>query len=252
MMCPKAALFDLDDTLAESFQPPAPEMIERLLALLDRIPVAILTAAGFPRIERQLLEHMAQSPHIGRFYALPNSAAQCFTYKNGALECAYSLDLSDDERERITRAIEESIEEAGTRADAQVRPQIIPRQAQVAVAFLGLEASALEKAAWDPSQAKRRAVKALLEKKIPHFEILIGGYTTIDITRKGINKAYGVRWLSEELQIPPSEMFYVGDALYEGGNDFVVVETGIQTKITSGPGETLSIIDEMLSTCAAH
>ncbi|HUO50017.1 MAG TPA: HAD-IIB family hydrolase [Candidatus Paceibacterota bacterium] len=252
MNCPRAALFDLDDTLAESFQPPAPEMVDRLLAVLEHMPVAILTAAGMPRIERQFLDKMVTSRHIDRFYVLPNSAAQCFTYKSGTQECAYSLGLSETEREKITRAIQESIAQTNIVEGSHATPQIIPREAQVAVAFLGLDAGALEKATWDPTQSKRRAMKTLLEQKIPEFEILIGGYTTIDITRKGVDKAYGVRWLSTALNIPAEEMLYVGDAFYEGGNDVVVVATGVQTRVTSGPHETLMIIDELLRSCGGQ
>ena len=78
----------------------------------------------------------------------------------------------------------------------------------------------------------------------------MGGMTTVDITHKGINKAYGVRWLSEKLGIPAGEMLYVGDALFEGGNDIVVIPTGIQTRSVSGPPETLAVIEELLKACA--
>ena len=81
---------------------------------------------------------------------------------------------------------------------------------------------------------------------MPDVEVLIGGMTTIDVTKKGIDKSYGVLWLSKHLNIPVAEMLYVGDALYPGGNDAVVIPTGIQTHITSGPGETTLIIDRLL------
>jgi hypothetical protein len=81
--------------------------------------------------------------------------------------------------------------------------------------------------------------------------VLIGGKTTIDITRAGVDKAFGVRWLSERLNIPPQAMLFVGDALYEGGNDAVVIPTGIQTRSVTGPSETAKIIDDLLSICSS-
>ena len=126
---------------------------------------------------------------------------------------------------------------------------MIDRGAQIAFAVLGLEASDEAKKSWDVDKTKRTALKKTLEKKIPEFEILIGGRTTIDITKKGINKSHGVRWLAKHLDLEPKEMLYVGDALYRGGNDSVVIPTGVETLPTSGPEETLGIIDELLWAC---
>ncbi len=72
------------------------------------------------------------------------------------------------------------------------------------------------------------------------------GSTSIDVTRRGLTKAYGVRKLSEHLDIPISNMLYIGDALFPGGNDEVVKETSIETRATSSPEETARIIEEVL------
>jgi hypothetical protein len=94
-------------------------------------------------------------------------------------------------------------------------------------------------------------LKELLDPQLPECEVLLGGATTIDITKRGVDKSYGVTWLSKHLNIPTLEMLYVGDALYEGGNDHVVIKTGIQTRAVSGPPETVQVLDELLAACAA-
>ncbi len=251
MNCPRVAIFDLDDTLAESFQPPKPEMVDRLGKLLELIPIAIMSAAGFPRIKDQFISYLEHSPHISQFYIFPNSTAECYTWENGAWSIAYSLGLSVSDRATIRTAINEALAETGVLGKhPEHAPEIIDRDAQIALATIGLQASYEEKAAWDPDQEKRKKLKVVLEKKIPQFEILMGGMTTIDITHKGINKAYGVNWFSKKLGIPTSEMLYVGDALYPGGNDEVVIKTGIQTHEVSGPSETLKVINDLLLACA--
>jgi hypothetical protein len=250
MQCPRAVIFDLDDTLADSFQPPSALMIERLRTLLARLPIAIMTAAGFPRVERQFLTELADSPHINNLFVFPNSTAECFLFEDGAWKCAYSLALTAEERAAIANAIRESELEIGIDGNnPKYVPEIIVRDAQVAYAVLGLKATEEDKVAWDPDQKKRMQFKAALEKRIPNFEILIGGRTTIDITRKGINKSHGVRWLAERLGVAASDMLYVGDALYPGGNDEVVAATGIQTHTVNGPDDTIKVIDELLFTC---
>ena len=247
---PRAVLFDLDDTLAESFKPPAPEMIESLKKLLKLRPIAILTAAGFPRIEAQFLEHFSDHPNIADFYIFPNSAAECFRWDGSAWKREYDEELSEIERAMITNAIRESAAETGATTGTGFEPQIIDRGAQIAYAILGLEAPFEAKRSWDPDRKKRTLLQQAIMKRVPDFEIRIGGMTTIDITKKGVDKAYGVRWLSKYLEIPASEMLYIGDALYEGGNDAVVIPTGIQTRAVEDPTETLAVIADLLTSCA--
>lgn len=240
----RAAAFDLDDTLAESFQPPSAAIIGLLAKLLEKMPVAILTAAGWPRIEHEFLEPLSKSPRIDRLFIFPNSSAECHMYESGAWKQVYNFNLSDDERARIKDAIAEATKDFVVE-DPRYQPLTIDREAQIAYAAVGLDAPLDVKKAWDPDQSKRQKLKSAVEKLVPDVEVRIGGTTTIDITKKGVSKAYGVNWLSKKLDIPTGEMLFVGDALYPGGNDEVVKATGIQTRITSGPKETEKILEEL-------
>lgn len=240
MTLPRAALFDFDDTIAESFRPPARSMLEKLERLMARVPIAVISAAGLGRYERDLFPFLEASPHVRNFYALPNSSAQAYVWRDGWHE-EYSLGLTQDDRRRIREAIQKSVE------NPDPRGRIIDREVQVAYASIGFDAPLEEKKAWDPLKTKRGVMRGKLAGLLPDCEVLIGGMTTIDITKKNVNKAYGVRWLSERLGIPASEMLYVGDAFYEGGNDAVVIPTGIRTRAISGPAETESVIDELLA-----
>ena len=251
MQCPKAVIFDLDDTLAESFKPPKDSVVEKLARLLERIPVAIMSAAGFPRIEADFLHKLTSSPRIDSFFIFPNSSAQCYVHGDGAWKCAYDFLLSTEDRARIRTALEESVVETALELNPRYEPRVIDRDVQIAYAALGLEATEADKKAWDPDKSKRKKPKTALEKRLPDFEVLIGGKTTIDITHKGINKAYGVTWLSKKLDLPASKVLYVGDAFYEGGNDTVVIPTGVQVKAVAGPSETEVVLDELLPACGA-
>ncbi len=250
MQCPKAVVFDLDDTLAESFQAPKPSMIERLSRLLPLLPVAILSAASFHRMERDFLGVLEESPSVGQLYLMPNSSAQAYQWDKG-WQLVYGVALSEADRERIKRAIAESVVETGVIGpNPKYLPLIVDRGVQIAYAALGLEASQEEKAAWDPDRSKRNMLKEAIDKRLPEFEVLLGGTTTIDITAKGIDKSHGVRWLADQLGILPSEMLFIGDALYEGGNDAVVIPTGIKTHPVKNPDDTEKIIDELLASCS--
>ena len=95
-----------------------------------------------------------------------------------------------------------------------------------------------EKEKWDPDFAKRKQIKSILDMLIPDYSVRLGGSTSIDITKAGIDKAYGIRKLEEILNILPAEMIYIGDALFPGGNDYPAKQAGVQCIAVKGPDDT--------------
>jgi len=69
----------------------------------------------------------------------------------------------------------------------------------------------------------------LCADRLPDLEVRSGGSTSIDVTRKGIDKAYGMRKLIDFLELSKDEVLFVGDRLDEGGNDYPVKAMGIDT-----------------------
>lgn len=252
MKCPRAVLFDLDDTLAESFHAPSPEILAGLGKLLENMPVAIITGASLQRMQQQFLGSLEKHPRVDRLYIFPTSSSQACMYTQGKWQFLYNLALTEEERSRIKKAILEAvanIRELG--GIPHYGEQMIDRDSQVAYTHVGVDASREVKDSWDSDGSKRGLLWKALKRSLPDFEILMGGVTTIDITRKDVNKSYGVKWLSERLGIPAGDMLYVGDALYEGGNDAVVIPTGIQVRAVEGPAETQKIIEELAATFPA-
>jgi hydroxymethylpyrimidine pyrophosphatase-like HAD family hydrolase len=66
----------------------------------------------------------------------------------------------------------------------------------------------------------------ILAKMILEFSVHLGETTSLDITKNGIDKAYGLKKLSDLLNISIQEMIFVGDALFINGNDYPVKEAG--------------------------
>jgi len=75
------------------------------------------------------------------------------------------------------------------------------------------------------------------------LEVRAAGFTTIDVTKKGIDKAYGIRQIQKHLKIPISKMFFIGDAIFPGGNDYAVVRTGVDYMPVKNPEEAKKIIN---------
>ena len=253
MQCPRAVFFDLDDTLAESFHAPSPQALAGVAQLLTYVPVSIISGATFLRMHKQFLSTLESHPHANRLYIFATSAAQAYQFSSGTWEQLYDLALDEEARARIKKAVIDAVNSLEVLRDIpHYGEQMVDKGSQIAYTHVGVDASKAVKDSWDTDGSKRGLLWETLKQSLPEFEVLMGGVTTIDITRKDVNKSHGVEWLSKRLSIPVQEMLYVGDALYPGGNDAVVIPTGIQTLSVSGPAETEKIIDELLTVCSAQ
>ena len=244
-------MFDLDNTIAESFQPPSPEVADRLHELLKHMPVAIMSGASFERMKKDLLSALPEDADVSRLYLFPDTAAQCYIYSAGAWQGVYKFVFTQEEYANIMQTFKEAIEETGVlRGVPRWGELFLARDSQVTFSGLGADAPPELKIAWDIDRAKRGKLKSFLEQKLTGLDIRISGRTAIDITAKEIDKSHGVKWLAERLGLEPREMLFVGDDLSPGGNDAVVIPTGIQTIEVAGPHETASAIDKILASCS--
>lgn len=246
----KLIVFDLDGTLAESKSPLSREMGALLARLLSEMPVAVMSGGAYAQFEKQLLGGIPHDANVANLYLFPVSAAQCYVWRSNAWQLVYDNPFTPKERARVLTALEESLRETGLdRPPEQLwGEQIEDRGAQITWSALGQEAPVEMKKAWDPNRAKRAPLQAALLRRLPGFSVRVNAANSIDITHEGITKAYGVSKLSELLSLPIADMLYVGDALFPGGNDEIVKETGIATRQVAGPAETRAVIEELLST----
>jgi phosphomannomutase len=252
MQCPKVAIFDLDNTLAEPFTPVSDDMAAAFSKVMGRLPTSIMSAASLERIELEVLSKLSGDVDMTNLTLFTANAGQSFAFEKNHWRSEYSFEFTDAQLKRIRTGLEESLAETNVLEGTQIYgEQYIDYKGYFAFTALGVGAPVAERRAWDPEFSKRKILRARVQEKLPEFDVYIGGSTSIDITLKDVNKSYGIKWLSERLGIPPSDMLYVGDALYENGNDYVVIKTGIQTRQTKNPEETLSIANELLAACSA-
>lgn len=248
-MIPKAIVFDLDQTLAESKQPLSPSMAEVLGQLLTHTNVAIASGGALPQFTSQVVEKLPADAHLEHLYLLPTSGAALFEFRHDTWEKVYEERLPEGEALRIEEVVRKVVEDTGvvdlsTPAHGE---RIEDRGSQVSFSALGQKAPIDEKKAWDPDKSKRQTLRDALQAALPEYSVAMGGSTTIDITQKHINKAFGVKQLAKHLGISIPDMLYVGDELEEGGNDAVVIPTGIPTRTVANPEETESWLRTLLA-----
>lgn len=237
-------IFDLDGTLAPSKQMMAPEMTILLTELLKRIKVAVISGGGFPQFESELLRSFSPSmSNLASLYLLPTSGTRLMTWA-GQWNEVYNERLPEQERKRLVAAFGEALKLGGYVEPPKIYGQLIEdRGSQITFSGLGQKAPLELKESWDPDHKKREKIAEILRKRLPEFDIRIGGTTSIDITRRGINKAYGIHKLEQHLKIPIANMIFVGDALFFGGNDYPAKTTGVDCIQVAGPEETRKLIE---------
>lgn len=240
------AVFDLDGTLAASKAAIDPEMATLLAGLLAVMPVAVISGAGFPQFQSQLVDRLAPFGGLTNLALLPTCGTTFYRYA-GSWRQLYADTLNVDQKRRIADALDAAVSSAGFRAQQTWGNEVEDRGSQITYSALGQDAPLSEKKSWDPDFAKRRKIAALLARSLPDFSVRLGGTTSIDITLPGIDKAYGIRKLRDILGIPIEHMLYVGDALFPGGNDEPARSTGADCIQVAGPHETKRVIEAVIA-----
>lgn len=222
----KLIVFDLDGTLAESKSSLDAEMSTLLTALLGIVKVAVISGGNWPQFQDQLLSNLPLDERLKDLYLLPTCGTKFYRYDSG-WKLLYSEEFTGEQKEKIVSSLEKAIELAGFKAEKLWGEAIEDRGSQITFSALGQQAPFVEKKEWDPDFAKRKKIKAILDTFIPEFSVRMGGATSIDVTKPGIDKAYGIRKLRDTLGIAIGEMLFIGDALFPGGNDYPAKEAGV-------------------------
>ena len=243
----KLIVFDLDGTLAPSKSAIDAEMSALLGALLNVVKVAIISGGGFPQFETQLVANLPKNATLDKLSLLPTCGTRFYQYKDAGWQLLYAEDFTDAEKTTIIDALKKAVAASGFASQQVWGETIEDRGSQITYSALGQQAPLDAKEKWDPDFSKRKAIKALLDPTLPNFSVHMGGTTSIDVTKPGIDKAYGIRKLRDILGIAIDEMIYVGDALFPGGNDYPARETGAICIQVRDPNESKRVIETIVA-----
>jgi phosphomannomutase len=241
----KLIVFDLDGTLAPSKSAIDYGMARLLDQLLKVGKVAVISGGGWPQFEKQVLDHLTDGDCLRNLSLLPTCGTKFFQYDNTWKEL-YSEDFTSSERTTIMAALKKAVDQAGNKP-AKVWGEIIEdRGSQITFSALGQQAPLEAKSKWDPVFTKRELILAILTPSLPGFSVHMGGSTSIDITKPGIDKGYGIGKLRDTLGIAIEDMIFVGDALFPGGNDYPARQAGVYSIRVNGPAETKKVIEAIV------
>ena len=239
-------VFDLDETLAQSKSPLDTEMAELLTSLLCVVKVAVISGGAWPQFEKQVLAKLPGHARLQSLSILPTCGTKFYQFV-ADWKSIYSDDFDATEKAQITSALMQAIDSTDTHVAKTWGEQIEDRGSQFTFSGLGQQAPIEEKEKWDPDFSKRKNIKAALEELIPHFSVNLGGTTSIDITKPGIDKGYGIRKLRDTLGVGIRDMIFIGDAIFPGGNDYPAKQTGAFSICMRDPQETKHVVQAIIA-----
>ena len=235
IMKKKLIAFDLDGTLAPSKSYFHERMVHQFNSLLEHYDVCVISGAKYELFQRQFISQITTEKYLlKRLHLMPTSGTRYYTFEDGQFKLQYAEDFTPAEKKKIINALEEALDESGYRAKKTYGPIVEDRESQITLSILGQEIVAelgedgvRIKEEWDPDGKKKMAIRDLADKKLPDFNVRAAGATSIDVTKPGIDKAYGMNKLMAQTGFKKEDILFMGDKIEPGGNDYAVYEQGI-------------------------
>ena len=252
----KLVIFDLDGTLTETKSDMDAEMGALVGKLLEEKNVAVIGGGTYKQFQKQFVEKLScTESELSHLFLFPTTSTAAYRYLNGKWENIYEERFSGEEREKIMSAFNLALKKAKYAPPEKIYGELIEdRGSQVTfsalgqdvVAVLGKEGVALKEKWTRENTPLKLAIAGVLQSLLPDFEVHAAGYTSIDVTRKGIDKEYGVGQIQKHLFVEIKDTVFIGDALFPGGNDNAALRTGVDCVAVQGPEETKKIIRSWL------
>ncbi len=244
----KLIVFDLDNTLTKSKLPVDEEMSDLFNKHIEIKKVAVISGGSFKQLEKELLFSLKLGMNLSNLHIFPTDGTAYFAWDNneGKWQKIYQESLTEKDKVKIRDAFSQVLKEIDFDFSSIIGELIEDKDSAMTFSGLGQDAQLEDKQEWDPNEEKRRQIKSLLEKRLSGFEIRIAGTTSIDITLKGLDKAYGIQKMTEYIKVGIDEILFVGDSLFPGGNDNPVISTGVKTISVKNPEETKRIIKDII------
>jgi len=245
----KVIVADVDETICETCH----VVEEKMAKVIDSLIAKGFMFAFISGTEPKYLREMITSKLRQKHFLLPATGTICLEMDSGQEHSGqeyYRYMLTDEERKEILMALRQLTREFSIQSLTTVEDQIQDRGTQVVLSAIGRNAPLDKKKAFDPDASKRkvwiRYLRSILGDE--KYEINYAGTTSIDITKKGLDKAWGIKKFAEYFSIPLSSILFIGDKTQPGGNDYPATKV-VDFLTVKNPEDTfrlLSAFDQRL------
>ena len=240
MIDKKLIFADVDGCLCESRQRISLEMKKEVERITEKYTFACIGGNEPKQLYTQICKYLNVP-----IYVLGNSGTKISKWDGKNLEQIFSDDFSQEDKAKIKLEVEALCSEFNLIPFIPKDDQILDRDTQITLAILGSHAPLNIRRIYDSDKIKRKKFINWLRKKLPEFELVIGGTTSIDITKKERNKGWGIVNFCKTFNYNLKECLFFGDAIFPEENDYSVVGLIDYIKIQN-PKDTLEKFRELL------
>lgn len=238
----RCIMFDVDDTVSYNCR----EINKSISKEIDSLIYCGFVVGFISGTDVMALKKMISVSLEYKHHLLGNSGGNYSVMENNKENTIYQYILSEEERTEIFNAIDLLINKYNIKSLTSKKDQVLDRVNQITLSCIGRHAPANKKQQFDPDEKKRRLWIEFLRCHISSekYEFRIGGKTSIDITKKGMDKSFGLKEFSKRNNISFDEIVYFGDKCYPGGNDYPAVLL-VDTILVNNPKHTLKLIRQI-------
>ena len=214
----RVIIADVDGTICESCQKISPEMADQINLMINEGYIFVFISGT----SVEYLQKMISSSLTGKHYILGTTGTRCVEVSPEEKKEIYNYSLSEEEKSEIMLAFENLIAKYNVQTMTTKEDQLQDRGSQITLSAIGRNASLELKRLYDPDGTKRREwvvyLKTLLDQN--KYEIRYAGTTSVDVTRKGLDKGWGIKKFANHYNINLQEILFFGDKTDPEGNDY--------------------------------
>ena len=237
----KVIIADVDETICETCQVISDNMAQKINELIKKgHQLAFISGTKVTDLKKMISSKVTEKHHI-----LGTTGTNYTIIENQEEENVYNHSFTEEEKKEIFAAFEKLINYYNIASMTTKEDQLQDRKSQVTLSAIGRNAPIPLKKDYDPQGEKRKVwreyLKPLLGEK---YDIKIGGTTSVDVTRKGLDKEWGIKEFAKHNNIPFNSIIFFGDKIYPGGNDYPATRI-VDCIAVKNPDDTLRKLKEM-------
>ena len=214
----KVIVADVDDTICDSCLVITVEMAEQISKMIRQgYEFAFISGTKSEDLQKMISSRVKEKHHL-----LATTGTNYAIVEGDSVNVVYNYSFNAEEKKEIFAALDKVVEYFGIKPMTTKEDQIQDRDSQITLSAIGRNAPIEVKKKYDVSGEKRKVWVEFLKKYLDEskYELKIGGTTSIDITRKGLDKEWGIMAFAQYHNLSLNSIIFFGDKIYSGGNDF--------------------------------
>tara|TARA_Y100000310_G_scaffold345402_1_gene464506 strand:- start:14698 stop:16188 length:1491 start_codon:yes stop_codon:yes gene_type:complete len=238
----KIIIADVDETICETCQVVSNEMAQQINNMIESgYEFAFISGTKVEDLQKMISSKVNNKHHI------LGTTGTNYTYmKDGMGKLVYNLNFDPQEKEEIIVALQKAIDNFNIESMTTKEDQLQDRDSQITLSAIGRNAPIDLKKEYDPDGSKRQIWKEFLKEHLDpnKYDIKIGGTTSLDVTKKGLDKEWGIKEFANHHGFELHNILFFGDKIYPDGNDFPATRI-VDCISVKNPEETLEMLKKI-------